>query len=81
MGISKLTCTLKGVTFPEKLLEADALKDLREAVHHRVPLSLERFFEQDFDGISCPLVFLLVRHGRPSGFARLVLQRFNQFKP
>ena len=58
-----------------------SLKDLGNVIHHHVPLILKVLLEQYFDKIFCSLAFLSFRHGRPSGFARLILQRFNQIDP
>jgi len=66
---------------PTHIIDEKHGEDLGKVFHHCVPLSLEGFFEQYFDKISYPLVFLYIRHGRSLGFARLVLERFNQFKP
>jgi hypothetical protein len=57
------------------------LKNLGKVVHHRVPLFLEGLLEQHFDRISYSLIFLFFPHGRSSGFARLISQRFNQIEP
>ena len=43
----------------------------KKIVHHRVPLFLEGILEQDFDRISCSLVFLSFRHGGSSGLRGL----------
>ena len=81
MGMSKFTCTLKGVAPPEWLLRCAAsgksLKDMGEVIHHRVPLFFKGLLEQHFDRIFYALVFLFAPHGWPSRFARLILQRFN----
>ena len=59
-------------------IDAQSLKDLGKFIHHCVPLFLEGLLEQYFDRISYSLIFLFVPRGRPWGFARLFLQRFNQ---
>jgi hypothetical protein len=57
------------------------LKDLGKFVHHRVPLFLEGLLEKHFDRISCSLIFIFFPHVRASGFAKNILQRFNQIDP
>jgi hypothetical protein len=78
-GISKFTYTLKGVAWP---LDEDASpvglmksssKDLREVVHHFVPLSREGFLKQHFNRISWSIIFLFVPHGLLSGSTRSIL--------
>jgi hypothetical protein len=67
MGISKLTCTLKGAVPPKWSLDEDAYvvvgqlsKDLGKLIHHLVPLFREDFHEQQLNRISCSLVSLVL---------------------
>jgi len=57
------------------------LKDMDKVFHHHIPVLLKGYFKQYFERISCPLVVLLFRNGRPSRFVRLVLERFVLFQP
>jgi hypothetical protein len=67
MGISKLTCTLKGEVPPKWLLDEDvpvcyrqALKDVGKILHHFIPLSRESLLKQQINRIFllCHFYFL-----------------------
>jgi hypothetical protein len=66
MGISKLTCTLKGEVPPKWSLDEDvhvcyrqALKDVGKILHHFVPLSRESLLKQQINRIFlCHFSFL-----------------------
>jgi hypothetical protein len=80
MGISKLTCTLKGEVLPKWLFDEDvpifyrqALKDVGKILHHFVPLSRESLLKQQIDRIVCSVVFIFFRHGGFLGCARAIV--------
>jgi hypothetical protein len=77
MGISKLTCTLKGEVLPKWLFDEDvpvsigkALKDVGKILHHFIPLSRESLLKQQIDRIVCSIVFIFFRHGGFLGHVR-----------
>jgi hypothetical protein len=81
-GISKFTCTLKGVAWP---LDEDASPvgshrricegSHANVVHHFIPLSCKGFLEQHFKRISYSIIFLFISHGFFPGSARQILQQ------
>jgi hypothetical protein len=79
MGISKLTCTLKGEVPPKWSLDEDvpvvigqALKDVGKILHHFVPLSRESLLKQQINRIFCSVIFLFFHHGGFLGRARVI---------
>jgi hypothetical protein len=77
MGISKLTCTLKGEVPPKWPLDEDvpicyrqALKDVGKILHHFIPLSRESLLKQQINRILCSVIFIFFHHGGFLGHAR-----------
>jgi hypothetical protein len=84
MGISKLTCTLKGEVPPKWSLDEYAccyrqvLKDVGKILHHFVPLSRESLLKQQINRIVCSVIFIFFHHGGFLGHARAIfLKRDN----
>jgi hypothetical protein len=46
-------------------------KDLHETIHHLVPLLCEGFLNQQFERISCTIIFLFSYHERSLGHVRV----------
>jgi hypothetical protein len=79
MGISKLTCTLKGEVPPKWPLDEDVLvaidktlKDVCKILHHFIPLSHESLLKQQVNRIFCSIIFIFFRHRGFLGSARVI---------
>jgi hypothetical protein len=81
-GISKFTCTLKGVAWPldEDASPVGSRRRICKIVHHFIPLSCKGFLEQHFKRISCSIIFLFIPHGLLSGSTRPILQWLDWFE-
>jgi hypothetical protein len=79
MGISKLTCTLKGEVPPKWFLMKtsccyrQALKDVGKILHHFVPLSRESLLKQHINRIVCSVIFIFFFHGGFLGHVREIV--------
>jgi hypothetical protein len=87
MGISKLTCTLKGEVPPKWPLDEDtpvvigkALKDVGKILHHFIPLSRESLLKQHINRIFCSVIFIFFRHGGFLGCARVIFLKRDKLK-
>jgi hypothetical protein len=88
MGISKLTCTLKGEVPPKWSLDEDAsvvidrhLKDVGKILHHFIPLSRESLLKQQINRIFCSIIFIFFHHGGFLGHAREFSSRETSSRP
>jgi hypothetical protein len=55
-------------------------KDLRETIHHLIPLLREGFLNQQFERISYPIIFIFSYHGRSLGHARASILKRNKLE-